>query len=135
MEITIGNQGEPPSGRVIDSGSVVVLGDAEVRCRVAPRINVYFAFTNDNQPSPHWTFELLNSETLRFTLVNFGSPTNNAGSNSVPVRIGTLQGRDLFVNFSCQCIGDVTRHARVFSYTFFIREEERQPNMQPAIHS
>ena len=126
MEIIISSQGETPTGRIIDSGSVVVQGDAEVRCSVAPRINVHFAFANDDQPSPHWTSELLNPETLRYTLVNFGSPTNNAGSNSVPLRIGTLQGRDLFVNFSCQYIGDVTRHTRIFSYTFFIGEEAQR---------
>lgn len=120
MEVTITNQGEIPQGRVIDNGAVIVQGDVEVRCMVEPAVNVIFCFANEDQPGPRINSTILDSRTLRVTLINFGGPTSNAASNCVPLRVGTLRGQDLFVNFACQYIGTATRHTRILAYTFFV---------------
>ena len=131
MEIIIGAQGDISAGQVIESGSVVVQGDADVRVMLVPEINVVFAFSDDSQTPARTVSNVLDSRTLRLTLVNF----NGSISNSAPWRIGTLRGRDLFVNYACFYIGDATRHTRVLSYAFFVRDEIRPPVAQPSVHS
>ena len=127
MEITITNQIEIPQGRVIDSGTVIVQGNAEIRCMVVPEVNVIFCFANEDQPGPRINSVILDPRTLRVTLINFGGPTSTASSNSVPLRIGTLRGENLFVNFTCQYIGTAARYTRVFAYTFFVTNLDGNP--------
>ena len=131
MAIIIGAQGDISAGGVIESGSVVVQGDAEVRVTLIPEINVVFAFSDDGQTAARTVAKLLDSHTLRLTLVNF----NGSTSNSAPWRIGTLRGQDLFVNYACYYIGEAARHTRVLSYTFFVRGGIRSPVAQSSAHS
>lgn len=131
MEIRIGAQGEITAGQVVESGSVIVQGDAEIRFTIVPEITVVFAFSNDGQPGARTISDVLDPRTLRLNLVNF----NGSTSNSAPWRIGTLRGRDLFVNYACYYIGDAARHTRVLSYTFFVRDGMRPPVAQPSVHS
>ena len=131
MTIRTGVQGEITAGQVIESGTVVVQGDAEIRFTIIPEINVIFAFSNDGQSGARTISNMLDPQTLRLNLINF----NGSASNSAPWRIGTLRGRDLFVNYACDYIGDAARHTRVFSYTFFVRDGIRPPVAQASVHS
>lgn len=122
MEIFIGQQGNVASGRMISSGSVVIQGDAEIRMRIVPEITVAFSFESTPQGGSRTISELQDPNTLRVRLQNCGSPTAIASGNSNPIRIGTLRGQDLYVNYVCQYVGTEVQHMRIFSYAFFVAE-------------
>ena len=63
MTIRIGVQGEITAGQVIESGTVVVQGDAEIRFTIIPEINVIFAFSNDGQSGARTISNMLDTQT------------------------------------------------------------------------
>lgn len=130
MEITITNQGELPQGRVIDSGIVIVQGNAEIHCMIAPEVNIVFCFMSEDQLGSRISSSIQDAKTLRVTLINFGGATSTASSNSIPLRIGTFRGQNLFANFTCQYIGTAARYTRVFAYTFFVTNMDENPTVR-----
>jgi hypothetical protein len=106
---------------VIASGTVIAFNDwGEIRFQIGPleeRLSIVFMF-KDGPIGPEPRIEVLpqDEKTITLLLHDFGSPTGE-GTTS-PLKLGTLDGLQLYVHFRVFRVG---RAPRTFHYTFYLR--------------
>jgi len=115
MDITINNN------KVIANGTVVSQNDEEILFSFCREVNVKIKFKsgkgNDDR-RVDWSVE--EGTILVGTFVGFGADQGGV-SNRTPIKIGTLNKQEFYINYTLQYIGTPENHTRVFNYSFFVR--------------
>ena len=111
-------------GQVIASGTLIPFSDSDlVQISIGPveeRLAIQFRF-EEGPFGPEPGIEVLRDGAKKITLVlhNFGGPTGAGTTN--PLKLGTLEGQQLYVHFRVFRVGTTPR---IFHYTFYQRDDE-----------
>lgn len=110
--------------RVIASGTVIAFNEwGEVSFRLGPlkeRLSIVFRFEDGPSGGPEPRIEVLGEgeKGIKLVLRNFGDAT---GEGTVsPLKLGTLEGLQLYVHFRIFRVG---KTPRVIHYTFYQRDD------------
>lgn len=95
--------------KIIDSGSVISFNDEQIEIGFSvpgienPRL--LFSFNNDDEKDARVEFELIeDNSVLLLKLFNFNNSLDRG--NRAPIRIGTTNEKELYLNYRVNKIGD-----------------------------
>ena len=100
---------------VLYSGSCVSINDESLLFEFAPDFKICVRFENDDGKKKYISYEVVDN-VLVMKLFNFSRGIGSATRESL--HMGTLNGQDVYLNFTHYYLGDEQHHTRVFHYSF-----------------
>lgn len=115
MEIKISNG----NYEIIGSGTIVSNFAEPIEFEISS-LKFIFEFQRDSeQKIPIVNKEVVNLNTLKFTLVNFDNSLGHR--NTSPLSLATISNRRLFINYGVYSMSDTS--GKLFHYTFLLEKE------------
>jgi len=104
---------------VFDSGNLYVYGIQETKFIISekPKMEIVFRPVFDDSGERKITLEAINDYTLAFI---FSNPSGLGYGNGSPVKVGHLNGKELYANFHINIKGN--DEAYDLRYTFLLKE-------------
>ncbi len=109
---------------LICSGTIITIGNDDTEFNIVSdkeRLKLLMRFSDDekNKDKISVKYDLLDSDTLRLTYVNFNNPLGSFTKE--PIKMGTLNNRELYFVSTIKLLEGT--HLREVVYSFYLRKE------------